>query len=96
MIDAQTGATPLPWHRRPGAALAWREDGGILETKDICLLLCFIDKLLPRYRSEEDPVDVEKEVTQEAFEFFRMDEMRAAEGDEQERGVWWGDHGFNI
>lgn len=93
MVDDKNGSVKRPWDRRPGPVVVWRGDGGNLAADDVCLLVCFIDSLLARYNNKESPIDVDKEVTREAFEFFRADEMRA-ESEDSDRCQWWDE--FNI
>mmetsp|Transcript_51315 Transcript_51315/g.166389 ORF Transcript_51315/g.166389 Transcript_51315/m.166389 type:complete len:102 (-) Transcript_51315:96-401(-) len=98
MVDHETGVVRHPWHHRPGPAIVWRGDEGDLSADDVCLMICFIDSLLARYRDKEAPIDIDAEVTREAFQFFKAREMQAAseENGDSDRGRWWGEGGFNI
>lgn len=70
MMDPHTGCVRRPWHKAAGPVLVWRGDFEDFSADDLCLVVCFIDKLLLRYADKESPIDVDSEVTPEAFASF--------------------------
>lgn len=75
MLDPKTGSVQSSWSIKPGPVVVWRADGGDLSADDVCLLVCFIDTLLPKYADKENPIDVDEEVTPEMFQSFKAREM---------------------
>jgi len=90
MMDPKTARIPYDWHRMPGPVIVWRADGGDFSADDLCLVVCYIDQLLPRYDDTASPFDADKEVTPDAFQRYKAEELQAA-SDDSERDKWWED-----